>query len=290
MTTTAAVMDAMTERIETAPEAVRSMWLEQLSTVTAEFTDAPAPGRARERVEAMLAAMAKPTRAAEPVWTDGDFMTFSTCHASDLRNPRYAALVAAFEVGPSGWIFHRNNWERAAIAHHLDQGGALSAGRRGLGFGPADGALSTFLAGRGVDVEMLDRLPEPGGDAADAHGGRRRHFLWSTRELNGRGDRATGAEFIARSTRDLLRPGGLAVHVFDFALEGRTEVWDSETLSALLLDLRRDGHGVAPFLVAECAHVLDLHEDAAPYSPNPHLRLRTDGGLVTSAVLVVRKR
>lgn len=292
MTTTTSVMDAMAARVDAAPTALRSLWLEQLAAVAAEYADAPVQGSTRDRVSALLSAMAKPVRTREPVWADGDFMTFSTCNAADLRHKRYGELVTAFEVGPSGWIFHRSNWERAAVAYHLQQGGVLLDGRRGAGFGATDGALSNFFRKAGVAVRNFDAVPAAGQaleEAAGAFADNRHHFLWSLGMLNG-DDRAAGTAFIARSTRDWLRPGGLAVHVFDFALDGEAAAPDAEALAGLLVDLREDGHGVAPFLVAQCNHVLDLHEDTAPYGSNPHLRLQTGNGLVTSAVLVVRRR
>jgi hypothetical protein len=123
-------------------------------------------------------------------------------------------------------------------------------------------------------------------------------FTWSCCCLEHLGSLEAGIQFIINSVEKTLKVGGVAVHTTELNLssnddtieDGHTVLYRHRDLTDVVLRLRALGHEVMPFIVAPDSHVLDFHVDLPPYASAPHLKMRFDKYVTTSAGVVVKKR
>ncbi len=195
----------------------------------------------------------------------------------------------------------RINWAAAYILQSLRSFGALQSGAAGLGFGVLEQSLPAILAARGCSV--LATAPHhdaaPDGDPALALEQRCRpdlcqrdrffenvrfatvdsaaipqtlrdfDFLWSA----GMGDEAGTTEkfqHFVESSMHCLKPGGLAVHVFQWAPAGgrrlhRGFVYDRPAIERIALSLISRGHEVAQLKFQYDARTSSKDGDAVPF-------------------------
>ncbi|MGX7004355.1 hypothetical protein [Caballeronia sp. KNU42] len=123
-------------------------------------------------------------------------------------------------------------------------------------------------------------------------------FTWSCCCLEHLGSLEAGLQFIVNSVEKTLSVGGVAVHTTELNLSsnddtiesGHTVLYRHRDLTELVSRLRTLGHDVKPFIIAPDSHVLDFYVDLPPYASSPHLKMRFDKYVTTSAGIVVRKR
>ena len=122
-------------------------------------------------------------------------------------------------------------------------------------------------------------------------------FCWSSCCLEHLGSLEAGLDFIIHSVEQTLRPGGIACHTTELNLSsdidtvesGATVIYRKQDLLRLVARLEARGHSVEPFRIAPDRHPLDFFVDMPPYLQNPHLRLKLQGFITTSAGLVIRR-
>ncbi|OTP77684.1 MULTISPECIES: hypothetical protein [Burkholderiaceae] len=122
-------------------------------------------------------------------------------------------------------------------------------------------------------------------------------FTWSCCCLEHLGSLEAGIQFILNSVEKTLADGGVAVHTTELNLSsnddtiesGHTVLYRHRDLIDVVSRLRALGHDVKPFIIAPDSHVLDFHVDLPPYASSPHLKMRFDNYVTTSAGIVVRK-
>lgn len=196
--------------------------------------------------------------------------------------------------------YHRKVWEFAFVLQALFEAGVLRAGLRALVLDTGHEPLSRLVSDIGMRVERAE-----GAARADAGF----DACWSTRVVNGRGSIAKAVEFIEASL-PALRPGGLAVHTFDYNFEPGEETLDDwpvvllrrSDIEAMAARLRSRGHDVAPLNFDLGTGVLDRFVDVPPYAageglfdsrwadaPPAHLKLSIDGFACTSYGVIVKK-
>jgi hypothetical protein len=119
-------------------------------------------------------------------------------------------------------------------------------------------------------------------------------FTWSSCALEHLGDLDAGLAFFLRQI-DCLRPGGVGVHTTEYNVSsnddtvsrGHTVLYRRRDIEALAAELARRGHTMeVTFGLGDAAE--DRHIDHDPWS-NTHLKIATDGYVVTSFGLVVTK-
>ena len=254
-----------------------------LSQEDAEYTGPPiearntAYGSNALRPRAHLVAL-EPATLAAPV--------SQACTPAQFAERAYRDWAERLDLGTVG---SRRQWTFAYILQVLRQYGMLEPGACGVGFGVSDEPLPAFLAKTGVSAVAPHRVRQHDGPA----GGlgtpldRRRapamiddaafdqlvsfhpadpgaiprelvnfDFTWSTDAASRLGSIAAGLGFLRNSIR-CLRPGGLAVHVFDFDLSHRGSIIETPAISLLrrndveqiALDLISRGHEVAQIKV-----------------------------------------
>jgi hypothetical protein len=231
---------------------------------------------------------------------------------------------------------HRKLWEYAVVLQALYEAGALSEGAKALGFGVGDEPLPSYLAGLGLNVVATD-LPEaaqrervlnPAFVPSEAFDTRvevsnldmrrlddqtLRGFdaCWSCSVVNALNTTEEAFDTLI-GAMDVLRPGGVAVHTFDFAFFDdqlfcpRGELAFVRSFLDRIADgLNGRGHCVSPHSFDLGAHPLDGYVDLGPHAVDgsdawsalwaedlgaPHLKLHHAGLLKTSYVLIVRAR
>ena len=230
---------------------------------------------------------------------------------------------------------HRKLWEYAVVLQAFYEAGVLKAGSRALGFGVGDEPLPSYMASLGMKVLASDMpgvtdpdaifqdrfLPREAFDerveVSDIHFGKfndasLRDFdaCWSCSVVG-----ALGAEHIAEEamikSMDVLRPGGLAVHVMEFAFapdlpEERNDIFFPRSFfESLERALNGRGHAVRPVSFALGTHPLDAYVDIADLDvkgamaledlwrfdpPAPHLKVSMGDVMTTSFALIVTCR
>lgn len=169
----------------------------------------------------------------------------------------------ANEPAPNGVMYHRKQWELAAIQQSLSERGCLQPGKRGIGFAVGRERLVSAFASLGVDIVATD----VGGETAkiwqetNQYAGSLqalhrpnivdyptflRHasfkfvdmndlseiesdafdFCWSTCSFEHLGSLRKGADFVVNAMR-VLKPGGVAVHTTEFNVS--SEIYTAET-------------------------------------------------------------
>lgn len=190
-----------------------------------------------------------------PVDTSADLIGLASkgCTQRDIESAWLAHWMRALEAPV---IYHRKIWELAYVLQALFEGGHLTHGQRGLGFGCGAEPIPSYLAAQGVFVTATDyseeRAAESGWIETNQHLGsaatpfvphlvsrevferfvtietvdmnaipvglRDYDFCWSICALEHLGSIDNGLRFIERSL-DTLRPGGTAVHTMEFNVE-----------------------------------------------------------------------
>jgi hypothetical protein len=254
--------------------------------------------------------------------------------SSQADHPRYRAWMGELGVEDTPALrYNRKIWEWCFILEAFQRTGQLQPGTTALGFGVGRERIPAILAARGVDVVGTDQPQEGAGEwsSAGQHsaalGDLRfdevcpperfdRHvrfrpvdmtdipadlagfdLLWSSCALEHLGSPAAGMRFVERSL-DCLRPGGVAVHTTEYAIEGTADVdipgvvfYGRPTLQRLVHNLRSCGHSVDTRF--NCPRTLepDRFVDEPPYQFSPyHLRMRYAGVVTTSFGLIVTRR
>ncbi len=161
-------------------------------------------------------------------------------------------------------VYHRKVWELCYVMQALQDGKALGAGKRGLGFGCGEEPISSLLASMGIDVTVTDLEPVAakrlGWLTTNQHATAidqclrpnlvdretfLRHvtlkyvdmneipsdmkdydFCWSVCALEHLGSIAKGLDFVENSLRT-LKKGGIAVHTTEFNFSNDQETIDN---------------------------------------------------------------
>jgi hypothetical protein len=119
-------------------------------------------------------------------------------------------------------------------------------------------------------------------------------FTWSSCALEHLGDLDAGLHFFLRQI-DCLRPGGVGVHTTEYNVSsntttvgaGHTVLYRRRDIEELAHEITRLGHSIdVTFGLGDAPE--DRHIDREPWS-NTHLKIETDGYVVTSFGLVVTK-
>ncbi|MGE5272113.1 MAG: hypothetical protein ACM3JG_20855 [Thiohalocapsa sp.] len=190
---------------------------------------------------------------------DGPYMAASNVLARDFLHPEFAAFCQALHHPV---ITHRKLWEYAFIHHHAKAAGALTAGKRGLGFGVGREQLPSLFAGLGMQVTATDAPgDEQGWHVANEYAGDKEHLYhpplvgreafeanvtfefadmneipphlagfdlcWSSCALEHLGSLQNGLDFIVNSVEKTLRVGGVACHTTELNLSSNDDTMDS---------------------------------------------------------------
>ena len=159
-----------------------------------------------------------------------------------LAEPVFSTIVAKLSTRPADGGLA---WKLAFVARALDRYAMLRPGTRGIAWGEEGRALAPIVKASGSDVFLADppvaalnwtsitgapigRLADDGGQqpsaeiislAAEPAHQRGFDFLW-TIGLTGQGYAAGSAQDLLLDLMTVLRPGGVAVHMFDMAIRG----------------------------------------------------------------------
>ncbi len=221
----------------------------------------------------------------------------------------------------------RKLWESAVVLQTFHEAGVLRPDAKVLGFGVGDEALPSYLASIGLHVVATD-LPGVTDTAAcwkpdlltreqfeervevsdldmrrlDDATLRDLDACWSCSVLNEMASPEAAAD-TAILTLDVLRPGGVAVHVTEFAFADNDPVQHPQTLcftraffEKLAEALTGRGHHVSRLDFSPGAHPLDGYIDTEPFGETfggqapPHLKILSGAELRTSFALTVRAR
>lgn len=213
-------------------------------------------------------------------------ITCQACTASQYREEHFIRWITALGLEPR---FHRQQWELVYVLRALEATGCLVPGSGGLGFGTGGAALVPLITACGatVHVEALERVPDPPPQL---------DFLWSCSLAGHLGSVEAGLDFLQRSL-GCLRPGGIAVHTFDYNVSSDDDTLETASVSLLrrrdLVELQRRlsaaGHTLLPLNFADGSLPEDRHVDLPPYPQQVHLKLRIDRYDASSFGLVIRR-
>jgi hypothetical protein len=252
---------------------------------------------------------------------------------ADISSPwfNYWATGLRSRVRP-----HRKLWEFIIVLQALYESGALTKGAKVLGLGVGGEPLPSYLASLGLSVVATDlpgfaeretiwREDLVSAEAFDAQvevsnlDMRRmddttlRGFdaLWSCSVLNTFSTEVQAAEAVI-DAMDALKPGGVAVHVTEWAFADDRPAFDPGRLAfpraffeKLAQGLNGRKHQVLPLSFDLGSHALDGYVDAPPFSLTgseafealwqegssaPHLKVADGDTMRTSFALVVRAR
>ena len=226
--------------------------------------------------------------------------------------------------------YHRRIWEFTYILQALLEGEALTSSARVLALGSAETAVLSHLASKNVrSVVSGPDAPRPRNDLVDqatfhrnvqykpvsgsalVEGHEGFDACWSAGQAGAMGSIRQGMDFIVESM-STLKPGGLAVHLFDFnyADDQRTiDNWSSvlfqrRHIEALAAELKAAGHAPARLDFHAGHQPMDRFIDPPPYDTGQteafdrlwrdgwqaaHLKVAVDGFAVTSFGLICRK-
>lgn len=214
------------------------------------------------------------------------------CTGPQLRERTFQAWSKRL---PSPGAALLDQWGVAYVLQVLASYGMLAAGARGLGIGAGGSPVAAFVAEADASVLVLDgeedgasaiaALQVSGTDTGAFHRNvsyraaeRGRiprdlvnfDFFWTDRVISRMGSIAEGID-VAQKAMASLRPGGLAIHLIDFALtrESRDEVpgitpFARTDLDRLALLLISRGHEVAQIKIDDqTPPVIERAEDGA---------------------------
>ena len=248
-------------------------------------------------------------RLSKTLWTSNDpeptleqivsqAATFFQC-----TDPIYARWCQTIEQTPR---LDRKQWEFVFLLEALQQSGALTPGKRGLGFGVGREPIAAVTASKGCSILATDLAPEDGRVASwqetGQYGGEKQalnplgicaqdqfernvdfayadmrdlsgldadfDFLWSSCALEHLGSLGAGLEFI-RNSLALLKPGGVAVHTTELNVASLGETIES---GPVVLFRRIDLEKLAGEL-AEAGHSLALNFNTGGEPADQHVDL-----------------
>lgn len=267
-------------------------------------------------------------------------LTSRICNRADFAAPWFQQWRPAFASHRANGVqlgkafLHRKEWEFAITAQALHERGMLCTGKRGLGFAVGLEPLPALFASRGCDIVASDYpdtqrgvwsgqwasgklalhrseiCPDP---IVDAHVRFERvdmrnipadltdfDFNWSCCALEHLGSLQAGLDFL-RAQFSCLRPGGIAVHSFEFNLSsdretiesGHTVLYRKRDVEDLIATVVADGHSVAAFDFRVGATPEDTFLAVRPFHDLTknlaHLRLRIGEFVATSVVLIMAR-
>jgi hypothetical protein len=226
--------------------------------------------------------------------------------------------------------YHRRIWEFAYVLQALLEGDALAPGAKVLALGAPEPAMLSYLALKNVrSVVSGPQAPRPRHDLVDqaVFNGNVQHkpasdgqltkghsgfdACWSVGQACAMGSIRAGMDFILQSMAT-LKPGGLAVHLFDFnyADDDRTiDNWSSvlfqrRHIEALTAELKAAGHAPAKLDLHVGHQPMDRFIDPPPFDTGQteafdrlwrdgwqaaHLKVAMDGFAVTSFGVICRR-
>jgi hypothetical protein len=244
---------------------------------------------------------------------------------ADIASPWFAYWARELECDVRA---ERKLWEAVSVLQAFYEAGVLRPGARVLGFGVGDEALPSYLASIGLEVvatdmsgvtdpdhcwkpsfldrDRFDALVEVSDvDIRRLDDKTLRGFdaCWSCGVLDALADheQATDAAIL---TMDTLKPGGVAVHVTEYAFANDQPESHSGALcfprvffEKLAEKLDGRGHRTAPLGFGLGDQPLDGYVDTEPFGDGmvagvsaPHLKIRIGGELRTSFALTVTAR
>ncbi|KAI8802864.1 hypothetical protein BJ742DRAFT_831721 [Cladochytrium replicatum] len=234
--------------------------------------------------------------------------------------------------GRKAVAYHRKQWESAYIAHVVESLNLCGPGKRGMTWGAGKERLVSYFASKNCDILASDHNEE---DAWRSNWSQQkaakeklyyphlidkqtfekrvwfRHqdlnhmpidlrysfdFVWTVRTVEHIGSILLGQRFIMNSL-DMLRPGGVAMHSFEFTLSsdsrtvdhGSFVLWRKRDVERLAASLRELRYEVFPIVWGAGSHRVDKSPDEAPYKHYDHVKLVLAEHIVTSFIIVVRK-
>lgn len=248
------------------------------------------------------------------------------CTAGQFDEPAFAEIAQALALAPR---LHRKVWEQVYIVSALATEGAIAEGRTAVALGGERARVAALLASRGMgvtvlgqagrltpretkdglhlfypeivhldDFERLVRYAEADLRAADdlsALVGAGYDTLFTCGALHRLG-RIEAALHMIEAAMALLRPGGIAVHTFDFNVGADEETLDTEEgclprrrdIEALILRLGAAGHEVLPLNLHPGHDEADGQVDVPPFGL-PHLKVEVQRHVASSIGLTIRK-
>ncbi|UJR12410.1 hypothetical protein I4U23_016587 [Adineta vaga] len=121
-------------------------------------------------------------------------------------------------------------------------------------------------------------------------------FIWSTCSVEHIGSITLGMRFIIDAMAT-VKPGGMAIHTLEFTIssleetieEGHTVIWSKRDVLRLKRDLTLLGYSVFPIQWGAGELELDKNPDTPPYKNHDHIKLATNGHVMTSFCIIVTK-
>ena len=225
--------------------------------------------------------------------------------------------------------YHRRLWESAFVLQALFEGDALLPNAKVLALGPVDGSVISHLARGDVRTTLFGPAQAPlRDDLSDAYTFENNvkfvpqtkdgladlsgfDACWSIGQAGQMGSIREGMDFIVQAMKT-LRPGGVAVHVFDFNFANDAETIDNwpavlfqrRHIEALAEELASQGHTVRPLDFNVGFQPLDRFVDVPPFDTartqafdglwrdgwqGAHLKVSIDGFPVTSYGLICQR-
>lgn len=204
------------------------------------------------------------------------------CSQASFEDPVFLYWMIHLGQAPS---YHRKQWELAFVCQSLFERGMLQPGRRGLGFGVGEEALSALFASMGCTItatdQALERAVEAGWTASHEHAAGKEalrrpgicadavfdaqvdfltadmnaipdhlsgyDFCWSACALEHLGDILSGLAFVENSLKT-LKPGGWAVHTTEYNLSFEEQTMET---GPTVLFRTRDLEALAERLTAQ---------------------------------------
>jgi hypothetical protein len=224
--------------------------------------------------------------------------------------------------------YHRRLWESAFVLQALFEGGGQEPGASVLALGPADAAILSLLAAKGVRSTVAGAgLPtarenlvaqsvfndavklHPGGVSLDGLAGF--DACWSIGRVGSVGSIKDGLALV-QAAMATLKPGGLAVHVLDYNFADDDQTIDNwqqvlfqrRHIEALAQALSAAGHAPARLDFYLGHQPMDRFVDVPPFDTDrndafdrlwrdgwqgAHLKVAVDGFAATSFGLICRK-
>jgi SAM-dependent methyltransferase len=248
------------------------------------------------------------------------------CTHAQFNDPAFLEIIQALGLKPAA---SRQQWEQAYAVSVLATAGMIAPGRRGLGFGVGRERIPSLLASRGAQVLATDRPEESENpqrrirmqaaalfypdivhlaeyealvdyapldmNAVPAELDGQFDFCWSVSALDRLGIREKALAFIDASLR-VLKPGGIAVHTFEFNISSNQVTVNNSDVTALrrqdierlAMSLREAGHSIDPLNFHPGLDPLDEEVQSGPGTPVRPKR-RYGAHVLTPFGLVMRK-
>jgi hypothetical protein len=224
--------------------------------------------------------------------------------------------------------YHRRLWESAFVLQALFEADALISNAKVLALGPVDGSVISHLARSDVRSTVLSPTePTHRDDLVDGYTfGNNVKFrplaegldglsgfdaCWSIGNAGRMGSIRQGMDFILQ-TMEVLKPGGVAVHVFDFNFADDQQTIDNwpsvlfqrQHIEALAKEMQARGHAPRALDFHVGHQPLDRFIDIPPFDndqtvafsglwrdgwQSAHLKVAIDGFAVTSFGLICRR-